>query len=151
MIKKRSRILKSVFPFLTVLLLWQLSIPFWNPAGILAIIPIFYYSFIKPVNWFVPFAVVFCFLIDYKFDTLLFWTSIYCLFYAANGFQNFVDLTRQKNDGVLVFIGYVGVASLILVLASFSFTGFIRAIWLILWLGALYVPFVGLAKRVRND
>ena len=33
---------------------------------ILAIIPIFYYSFIKPVNWFVPFAVVFCFLIDYK-------------------------------------------------------------------------------------
>lgn len=143
--------IKLFFPFLITLALWRLSIPFWNPGGILALIPIFYYSFIRPTPWFVGFAALFCFLIDYKFDTVLFWTSIYCLFYSINGFQNFVDLTRQKNDGILIFMGYFGVASLILVLAGWQLAGLINAVWLCLWTTALYIPFVALAKRVAND
>ncbi len=139
------------FPFVITLLLWRLSVTFWNPGGILAIIPIFYFSFIRPVPWFAPFAALFCFLIDYKFDTLLFWTSIYCLFYAANGLQNFVDLTRQKHDGALIFMGYFGAAAIILSLYGFTFTGFVRAIWLFCWVCVWYVPFTALAKRVCDD
>ncbi|HNY25159.1 MAG TPA: hypothetical protein PKJ33_01245 [Alphaproteobacteria bacterium] len=151
MMKKIAAYFKSAFPFLSVLVLWHLSVPFWNPGGLLALIPIFYYSFIKPTDWFVPFSILFCFLIDYKFDTVLFWTFMYCLFYAANGLQNFVDLARQKNDGILVLVGYVSIASLILIIFNWSFTGFIRAIWFILWITALYIPFVAIAKRVDND
>ncbi|MBN1281691.1 MAG: hypothetical protein JW985_01850 [Alphaproteobacteria bacterium] len=150
MIKKISDFLRTAFPFLAVLVLWHLSVPFWNPGGILALIPIFYYSFINPVPWFVPYAAVFCFLIDYKFDTLLFWTFIYCMFYAANGFQNFVDLTRQKNEGVMVFMAYFGAASLLLVLLGWNFIGLFRAIWLVLWLSTLYIPFAALAQRIKK-
>ncbi|MDR1337473.1 MAG: hypothetical protein LBJ73_00400 [Rickettsiales bacterium] len=143
--------MKRLFPFFAVLLLWRLSFPFWNPGGILALIPIFYYSFIKPVDWFVLFAAAFCFLIDYKSDTLLFWTAVYCFFYSVNGFQNFVDLTRQKNDGLPVFMAYFGVPALILAAVGWTWVGFIRAAWLLCWLSVLYIPFAALAKRVNDD
>lgn len=145
------RFLKTAFPFLAVIFLWRLSVPFWNPGGVLALIPIFYYSFIKPTDWFPLFAALFCFLIDYKFDSVLFWTTFYCLFFAINGFQNFVDLTRQKNDGLLIFMGYFGAGALILGIAGGSVTGLVRAAWLFLWLSALYVPFVALDRGIGHD
>lgn len=149
--RKLTKFLKTAFPFLAVILLWRLSVPFWNPGGILALVPIFYYSFINPTPWFVFFAAVFCFLIDYKSDTLLFWTAVYCFFYAINGFQNFVDLTRQKNDGLLIFMGYFGVSAALLSLIGFSWAGFVRAAWLFAWTSVLYIPFTALAKRISDD
>lgn len=146
-----GKILKTAFPYLAVLLLWRLSASFWNPGGILALIPIFYYSFIKPIRKFSLFAVIFCFLIDYKFDSLLFWTSFYCLFYAINGFQSVIDLTRQKNDGIFVFMMYFGISSILLAIIGFSFIGFVHALWLFLWMAILYIPFVIIAKRITND
>jgi len=143
--------LKLFFPFLITLVLWRLSAPFWNPGGILALIPIFYYSFIRPIPWFALYGGIFCFLIDYKFDSLLFWTFMYCLFYAANGFQNYVDLPRQKNDGILVFMGYFGACAIILLLMGFSFVGLARAIWLFMWISILYIPLTALAKRLADD
>lgn len=151
MIRNVLNFLRSAFPFLSVLILWHLSVPFWNPGGLLALIPIFYYSFIKPTDWFVPFSVMFCFLIDYKFDTVLFWTFMYCLFYTVNGLQNFVDLTRQKNDGILVLFAYISFTSLILIIFNWSFIGLIRAFWFVLWISILYIPFITIAKRVDND
>lgn len=145
------KFLKAAFPYIAVLLLWRLSTPFWNPGGILAIIPIFYYSFIRPTPWFVPFAALFCFLIDYRFDTLLFWTALYCLFYAINGFQNFVDLTRQKSDGILVFMGFFGAGIVILCLTGWTFSNIPRAVWLFLWATVLYIPFAALGKRISDD
>ncbi|MDR2412816.1 MAG: hypothetical protein LBD50_01225 [Rickettsiales bacterium] len=150
--KRLLKIFKILFPFLATIISWRLSDPFWNPGGVLAIIPIFYYSFIKPANWFAPFAVIFCFLLDYKFDITLFWTSLYCLFYAANGLQNFVDLTRQKYDGLLIFMGYLGTASLLLSLTGFSgLSGLAWSAGLFLWLSILYIPFAALARRISDD
>jgi hypothetical protein len=150
MISKTSKFLKTAFPFLAVILLWRLSVPFWNPGGVLAMIPIFYFSFIRPAGWFALFAAVFCFLIDYKSDTLLFWTAFYCLFYAANGLQGFVDLTRQKNDGILVFLGFFCTAAFLLALIGWSGAGFARAAFLVLMSGFLYVLFAILAKKVAG-
>lgn len=151
MMQKIINFLKVAFPFLATVLLWRLSIPFWNPGGVLALIPIFYYSFISPVKWFPLFAALFCFLIDYKFDTLLFWTAIYCLFYAVNGFQNFVDLTKQKNDGLLIFMAYFGVSAIILVIFGLTWTGLVRAIWLFCWLSILYIPFTALTQQIQDN
>ena len=143
--------LRAAFPFITVIILWRLAVPFWNPAGILAIIPIFYCSFVRPVPWFAPFAVLFCFLIDYRFDTLAYWTAAYCLFYAINGFQSFIDLTRTDKNALNIFMVFFGVATLILTLTGFSVLNMMRAVWLFAWVATLYIPITALIKRVCDD
>ena len=137
-------------PWMSVVILWRLSVSFWNPAGILALIPIFYYSFVKPIHWFAPFAVIFCFLIDYKFETLVFWTSLYCLFYAINGFQTFFDLTKIDKNALHVFILFVFIGLVVLLVSNFTFYAFFQTIWLLFWMGILYLPITQLIKRVTK-
>ena len=143
--------LRVLAPWLAVLVLWRLSNPLWNPAGILAIIPIFYCSFVKPVPWFVPYAILFCFLIDYKFETLAFWTALYCLFYAINGFQTFTDITKTDKNSIHIFAIFILIGMIVLLFMNFSFINIIRAIWIILWVCALYIPISEIIKRVQND
>lgn len=143
--------LRVLTPWLAVLVLWRLSNPLWNPAGILAIIPIFYCSFVKPVPWFVPYAILFCFLIDYKFETLAFWMALYCLFYAINGFQTFTDITKTDKNSIHIFAIFISIGMIVLLFMNFSFINIIRAIWIILWVCALYIPISEIIKRVQND
>ena len=143
--------LRVLTPWLAVLILWRLSNPLWNPAGILAIIPIFYCSFVKPVPWFVPYAILFCFLIDYKFETLAFWTALYCLFYAINGFQTFTDITKTDKNSIHIFAIFISIGMIVLLFMNLSFINKIRAIWIILWVCALYIPISEIIKRVQND
>lgn len=143
--------LRAAFPFIAVIILWRLSVAFWNPAGILAIIPIFYCSFVRPVPWFAPFGVIFCFLIDYRFDSLIYWTVMYCLFYAANGFQSFIDLSRLDKNALQVFMAFFGVSTLILSFMNLNLDNLLRAIWLFAWVSALYLPITALIKRVCYD
>lgn len=148
---KLLKFLKSAFPYIIVLILWRLSITFWNPAGILAIIPIFYCSFVRPVPWFAPFAIIFCFLIDYRFDSLIYWTVMYCLFYAANGFQSFVDLSRQDKNALQIFMFFFGTSILILSFLHLNISNLLRSIWLFAWVSTLYIPITTLIKRVCDD
>ena len=149
--EKIIKFLRDVFPFIAVIVLWRLSIAFWNPAGILAIIPIFYCSFVRPVPWFAPFALLFCFLIDYRFDTLFYWTIMYCLFYAINGFQTFFDLTRVDKNAINVFMIFFGIATFILSLLHINIDNLMRAVWLFAWVSTLYIPITALIKRVYDD
>ncbi len=141
----------TIFPFLTALFLWRLSGPFWNPAGILAIIPIFYCSFVKPVPWFVGISILFCFLIDYKFNTLVYWMVLYCFAYAANGFQGFIDLPRSPHRAIGAFMIFFGIGIFILVCAHVSLSNIIRALWIFCWTSALYIPITGLIARICDD
>lgn len=143
--------LRMSAPFLITAALWRLSAPFWNPAGMLAMIPIFYSSFVRPAPWFAPFAVLFCFLIDYSMNTVFFWTILYCIFYAALGFQNFIDITRMDRNAFAAFAAYWGGAILILTIFNFSAAAIIQGIWLTCWGVALYLPITELIKRARND
>ena len=83
--------LKKLLPFIMTLILWRLSVYFWNPAGILALIPIFYYTFVRHIHGFTLFGLIFCFLIDYRCNLPLFWSILFCLFYAVCGFQNYIE------------------------------------------------------------
>lgn len=145
------KFLQAVFPFVTVIVLWRLSLAFWNPAGILAIIPIFYCSFVRPVPWFAPFAALFCFLIDYRFDTLVYWTVMYCIFYAVNGFQTVFDLSKADKNALYVFMVFFGVSTLGLLLVGFNISNLMRVAWLFAWVSTLYIPITALIKRVCND
>jgi len=126
--------LDVVFPFAITLILWRLSLPIINPGGILAIIPIFYYSFISPRNEFLPMAVVGCFLIDYNFDTMLFWTAMFCIAYAANYLQTAFRGAVLSRGGIYSFMGFAGACLLILGLRSFFMTFATAAILQMLWL-----------------
>ena len=143
--------LKLAFPYISVIILWRLSVVFWNPAGILAIIPIFYCSFVKPIPWFAPFAIIFCFLIDYKFDSLFYWTAAYCIFYAINGFQSFIDLSRLDKNSLQIFMVFFGISTLILSFMNFNFSIFIKSVWLFAWVSTLYIPITALIQKVCDD
>lgn len=149
--EKIIEFLRAAFPFLLTIGLWRLSDPFWNPAGVLAIIPIFVCSFVRPVNWFPIFSILMCLVIDYKFETVCYWIAMYCLFFAINGFQSFIDLTRMDKYTILVFMIFCGVVLLIQLIVNFTFANCVRAVWIFSWCSALYLPITMLIQRVRND
>ena len=141
----------ATFPFLLTIALWRLSHPFWNPAGLLALIPIFFCTFVKKVNWFSIFSAFMCLIIDYKCQTVCFWLAFYCLTYALNGFQNWIDIQRIDNDAISAFGAFISISIGILVLVNFSWTAIGRSIWIILWSCTLYKPIVATIKKVRHD
>lgn len=131
---------KKSLPFLITLFLWRLSVYFWNPAGILALIPIFYYTFVRPIHNFSIFALIFCFLIDYRCNLPLFWTCIFCLFYAVRGFQNYVDIQYMDNNAQLGFMMFSGIGILLLIFSGLTWMNLVNNIWLFIWLNVLYIP-----------
>lgn len=146
MMKKIGHYFNSLFPFVAVLFLWRLSSPLWNPGGILVLIPVFYYSLVRPRDFFVPMAVLGTILLDYNFDTVLYWTILYCLFYVINGFQSYIDMTRQKYGGLYVFMIFYGLGLFLLgvwgVVTTASFYPGLQIIWLFCWGSVLYMVFV---------
>ncbi len=143
--------LQKASPFLITIALWRLSVGFWNPAGVLAMIPVFYCSFVLHIYGFTSFSFIICFLIDYKFNLPLFWTIMYSTFYAVNGFQNFIDLATVPKNANVIFLIFFGVAMFILTLLHFSVANILNALWTIAWVGALYFPLTSLIKRLHND
>ena len=143
--------LRAAFPFLSVVFLWRLNIPFWNPGGFLAIIPIFYCTFIRPVSWFMPFGLLFCFLLDYNLGSLCYWTAIYCLCYALNGFQSFIDFEHRDFNSIDMFVMYIGLGLLFFELSHLNWTILGRTFWLFIWTTILYLPITRLIEGVHND
>ena len=141
--------LKKSMPFLITLFLWRMSVSFWNPAGILALIPIFYYTFVKPIDWFVLFGLTFCFLIDYRCDLPLFWTTLFCLMYAINGFQNYTDITNVEKNALYIFMLFIGSGFFILTCVGGTWNIFINNLWLFIWMGILYIPITSIDNALK--
>ena len=147
---KIVQILKKLMPFLMTLFLWRISVYFWNPAGILCLIPVFYYTFVRPVNWFPIFALMFCFLVDYRSNLPLLWTCLFCLFYAANGFQNYIDFQHTNNNAMHAFMAFIGIGIFLLTISGFSWTNLINNLWLFVWLSILYTPITAIDNWAKS-
>ncbi len=147
---KIAPVLKQLMPFIMTLFLWRLSVYFWNPAGILCLIPIFYYTFVRPVNNFAIFALIFCFLIDYRCNLPLFWTCLFCLFYAINGFQNYIDFQHTNNNAIYGFMVFVGIGIFLLMISGFTWVNLINNLWLFVWLSILYTPITALDNWIKS-
>lgn len=143
--------LRVSFPFFLTIALWRLSAPWLNPAGVLAIIPIFYCSIIKQTPYFVPFAILFCFLIDYKFDSLMIWTIFFCLFYSIAGFQTIIDFTHTAKNGLYAFMMFVGAVIVFMTLDNINSMSIIRGLAMFGLTSVLYVPITAIITRVKND
>lgn len=140
-----------VFPFLLTIALWRMAVAWWNPAGILAMIPVFYCSFVRPVAWFAPMAVLTCFLVDYNFDVPFVWTSIWCLCYALRGFLPFIDIAHISQNAVTAFMIFLGAGVALLALGTFHMMPVFGAIWAYIWTTLLYVPITKLIERIGDD
>ncbi len=145
------KFLRAAFPFLSVVFLWRLSLPFWNPGGVLAIIPIFYCTFINPTKWFMPFGLLFCFLLDYNLGSLCYWTAIYCLCYALNGFQSFIDFEHRDLNSIDMFIAYIGIGLFFFEITHLNWTVLGRTLWIFIWMTILYLPITRLINGVQHD
>ena len=118
----------------------------WN----IALIPIFYYTFVRPINGFALFGLLFCFLIDYRCNLPLFWTCLYCLFYAINGFQNYLDMEHTDNNALYVFMSFTGVGFLMLIISGLTWTNLVNNVWLFVWLSILYTPITSIDNWAKQ-
>lgn len=143
--------LRAAAPFLVTLALCRLSTAWWNSAGVLALIPIFYYTFVRPAPFFALFAVLMCFVLDYNFDVRFVWTSLWCLLYAIRGFQTVLDLTRMDGRAVGVFALFLGIGILVITIPSFHLMPVLGALWTFVWCGGLYLPVTALLERIGDD
>lgn len=149
--QKIIKYLQIAFPFLVTIALWRLSCPWLNPAGILCIIPIFYYSFIRHTPYFTPFALVMCFLLDYKFGTVFVWTIYYCLFYAIVKLQTVVDLTHTKKYGVYAFMTFVGPIILFMIGQHINWINLLYGLIVFAITCVIYIPMIITIQAVQND
>jgi hypothetical protein len=132
-----KRALNILLPFIATLFLWRLSSPVFNPNGILALVPIFYYSIVNPRGSFLPMALLGCFLLDRNFDTMLFWTALFCLIYAGLALQNFINPTAQKLRGIYLFMIMIGIGAMIQGLWAAFGTMSMIPIWTAIWMFAI--------------
>ncbi|MBD5400594.1 hypothetical protein HDR61_02515 [bacterium] len=144
--------LRCALPFVLTLALWRLAGPWLNPGGMLALIPIFYCTFIRPVPFFSLFAAVMCFLIDYKSGTLLYWTSVFCACYAVYKIQTVVDLGAMPRRALSAFAILFGASVLVITLPHIMHGyNFLRMMWTILWECAMYIPLTFILQRATHD
>lgn len=149
--QKIIKYLQIAFPFLLTIALWRLSCPWVNPAGVLCIIPIFYCSFIRPVRYFSPFALLMCFLLDYKFGGNFMWTIYYCLCYMILNLQTAIDLTHTKKSGVYAFMIFFSVIILFMFLQHINLVNLLYAVVVFAITSILYIPMVVTIQAVQND
>jgi len=149
--QKIIKYLQIAFPFLLTIALWRLSCPWVNPAGVLCIIPIFYCSFIRPVRYFSPFALLMCFLLDYKFGSNFMWTIYYCLCYMILNLQTAIDLTHTKKSGVYAFMIFFGIVMLFMFLQYINLVNLLYAVVVFAITSTLYIPMVVTIRAVQND
>lgn len=143
--------LRALFPFLLTIGLWRLTNPLLNPAGVLAIIPIFIYTFVRPTNWFVLFSMLMCVCLDYNFETVCFWLALYCFFYSINTFQNYIDIPRMDNYGMFAFLVFFAIAIFIQMIINFSPMNFLRGGWMLILGTVMYIPIAKLVQKVGYD
>ena len=141
--------LSMIFPFAITILLWRVSSPVLNPVGILALIPIFYYSFMRPRAWFLPFAVFATLLLDYNFGTLFFWTILFLIAYAGNFLQTTTRPFLDIENGQLAFASFVGAGLILLAIWSFTWGAFADMIWLFIVSNIGYFAFGKTANSLK--
>lgn len=148
-----KKLINVLFPFFATLFLWRLTSDIINPNGILAFIPIFYYSMVKERGSFIPMALIGCFLMDMNFDTMIFWTALFCLFYAAAGLQSIINVSERSMRSLDIFMVFIGVGILILGIWSAFTTGslipVLTAIWMFIISALAYAPFTHIFERIE--
>ena len=151
-----KQLIRDLFPYYITITLWYLSAPRFNPFGVLALIPIFYYMFYLRAKYWTAFGFLVCFLLDFSAGTKFLFSALFLLANVLNTSMGIFENDNSSRIGVRKFGMFTGImALLMLVYAIFNtnhFFGFVFGIiWLYLWLFVMYIPLVVLFRRVEGD
>jgi hypothetical protein len=153
---KMKKALRRIFPFSITVILWYLSDPRFNPAGVLSIVPIFYYMFCQPVKRWFLFGFLMCLLLDFNAGSLFLFGSAFLLMNSLNVFFGILEkdggagfYARAFNVFLCMIAFFIFVHGIFNVHNFFGF--FVRLAWVYLWLFLLYFPFVALFRWVSDD
>ncbi|MCL2017574.1 MAG: hypothetical protein FWG80_02270 [Alphaproteobacteria bacterium] len=141
-----KQILNIIFPFAITILLWRMSAPVWNPCGILVMVPVFYYSFVRPRSEFLPMAIIGSLILDYNFDTMLFWTILFCAAYAAHYFQTALRGAVQRAGGFWAFSAFMCFGLFSLGISAGSLQSIGTAAWTLMLTMAGYCIWIRIIK-----
>jgi len=147
---KIIRFLQIAFPLLVTIALWRLSCAWINPAGVLCVIPIFYCSFIRPTPWFSAFALIMCFLLDYKMGTGFLWTVYYCLVYAIMNLQTVVDLSHTNRHGLFAFMAFIGPIFLFMIMQDINWANLLYGLVTFGIATIMYIPTITTIRVVQK-
>ncbi|MDR2268958.1 MAG: hypothetical protein LBD94_02130 [Rickettsiales bacterium] len=153
---KMRNAIEKIFPFCIAIMLWYLSNPRFNPFGILAIIPVFYYAFCERTKGWLGFGFLICFLIDFNADTLFLFSSLFLITNTLNDLFGILDSENRTKFHIKKFNLFLGAMAFFLfiyaIFGAGNFFSFLAGIiWLCLWLYMLYFPFVALFRWAKND
>ncbi|MDR0967803.1 MAG: hypothetical protein LBL75_03190 [Rickettsiales bacterium] len=147
-----KKVINILLPFFATIFLWRLTSNFFNPGGILVMIPVFYYSVFLGRTEFIPMAILGCFLLDINFNTTLLWTILFCVFYGVINLQNIINPYMQKMRGIYLFMCFIGAGVIMIsiwdMFQTSSFIPLLWGAWVFIITAALYLPITYLFQRV---
>lgn len=145
---------RRIFPFLITFVLFESPSSRFNPFGFLAIIPLFFYLFSKPIKYWIFFAFFIGFLLDYNAGTSFLFCSLFLIMFTLNNVFGLMESDGGFNSGNFsIFMGVFLLSFFVFMLINTGvvWIWLINIIWLYLWTFALYIPFVALFKLIQND
>lgn len=145
---------RLIFPYLITILLWQLSGPTFNPFGILSLVPVFYYMYVRPMPYWLGFGLFMSFMLDYNAETLFLFSSAFLIINALNEMYGIIE--NERGLKIRGYNTFLAISMLMFLLASwitrdFMFTNLIAVLWLFAWLSISYFPLTYLFKKVGGD
>ncbi len=147
--------LKKIFPCFILLFLLYFQNPVLNPGGILAIIPIYFYTLYYPSLLPLPISLIGVFLIDYYYNMDSIWLIFFLIIYLFLSFQKWIDLKKQNFYSITFFsiivITLFSLSAISMSLRYGSHFFLFRTFWTVILLIVLYTPMAKIFNRLAED
>ena len=72
------------------------------------------------------------------------------MFYAIDGFQNYIDIQHMDNNALFGFMAFSGIGILMLIFSGLTLANMINNIWLFTWLNVLYIPITSIDDWIKK-
>ena len=152
--------MKAALPAALALILLFLPNRWFNPSGLLVLMPVFYFFIFnrKYMNFFV--CLLFLTVLDYNQGSIFLWMFLFILCGVILSFQKIIILKEQKLSAALFFFIFITAGQTIhwAVLSYNSNLGlaaaallFLKAMWGAVFTSFLYVPSSFLFAKVMDD
>lgn len=147
--------LKRIFPCFIMIFLLYFQNPILNPGGILALIPIYFYSIYYPSLLPFPISLIGIFLIDYYYHMNTIWLLFFLVFYLFLSFQKWIDLKKQSFFSIAFFsltvVTFLGVSAISMSIRYNYHYFLFQIIWTLILLIGLYIPMTKTFNRLAEN
>lgn len=141
---------KFLFPFLFVFICWYISVFFINLSGILAIIPIFFWTFKKEIPYFFIYGLFFYFLIEFRLDIIPILSFLYYILYIVLSSYKKINIYFLNLYGNIIFYIYFCLNILILLIINLNYTNILNYLFIYIF-GCIFYFILAFILRFNDD